>query len=78
MMLSMARQAFGSVILTCIIFIAQEPRLAYAVNGLAILDASFALVIVDRQPVRQARSCALCVGGVASVVLGASAVYGRV
>ena len=50
---------FRPVILTYFVCFSQSLEVAHAVNGLALLDASFASQIIDRQPDRLSHSCHL-------------------
>jgi len=50
---------FRPAILTTLIGLSQSLGVAHAVNGLALLDASFASQIIDRQPNRLSHSCRL-------------------
>jgi hypothetical protein len=55
----MRSRLFGLVVLTCFVFLSPSVGVAHAGNGLAILDASFASEIIDRQPARLSQSCRL-------------------
>ena len=59
MIFNLTWRVFGPAVLTCVILFSLDVRSVHAVDGLAILDASFASQIIDRQPARLSGSCRL-------------------
>jgi hypothetical protein len=47
------------LVVACVLCLSQAFEAAHAMNGLALVDASFASRIVDRQPSRLSQSCRL-------------------
>ena len=55
----MLRRCLRVLVLVCLACLFPDLRDAHAVNGLAILDATFASQVVDRRPARLLQSCRL-------------------